>query len=674
MRLKNIGKYHTIQQFIRYKLETLDSAEQSFKGLFPLMFSEADNIFFEKLDDGKIVKVTYGQAKQEVLRRQKAVRALLSEAQEDSAVGFYMQNSAEWLIDFWAILAAGFSPVLLTLRLEDGSLEDALKSSEAVAVISEGKRFSIRTITEEEIVAQTEKMSADGAEEDPGRPFGSHFYIMTSGTSSRGRLCAYSAPGVFEILRNSRKILIDNHFMQKHYKGELKHLCFLPFYHSFGMIAVYLWFGFYARTFVHLKDMKPETILETVRRHEVTHIFAVPLFWNKVYEAAVRAIRDQGEETAARFEKGMALMDRLADKPALSRFLSKKLFGEVREKLFGESIAFLISGGGNQRTDVLRFFNHIGYHMAEGYGMSEIGITSVELSDRPSLLMSGSVGQPFASMEYKAAGGRLVVRGSSMADYVITGGVRKDIDGKEWFETGDLAEEKDGHYYILGREDDLIPAENGENLNPNMIEERVLVPGAEQACLVSIRENDHVKPVLILKLSQNAFGGELDTIREAAYARLKELKLSEAIERVVLTSDELIQGNEFKLNRKRIARDLAAGKLREAGALSDGEMPDDALFMHVRELYAEALDKEPEDVGFLTDFFLEEGGSSLDFLTLLSTVQRDYGITLPIAETETAFSLKDVYEYLRTLVDPAGENAAGSSKEAAAAGGQGAEE
>ena len=670
MKLKNIGKYNTIKQFIRYKLGTLNEAEQSFKGLFPLMFSEPGNTFFEKNVGGKIVKMTYGEAKEEVLRRTKAVRELLKGAPEDSAVGFYMQNSAEWLIDFWAILAAGFSPVLLNLRLEDGSLEDALRSSEAVAVISEGKRFSIRTITEEELVELTAKLASEGAEEaSSDRPFGTHFYIMTSGTSSRGRLCAYSAPGVFEILRNSRKILIDNHFMQRHYKGELKHLCFLPFYHSFGMIAVYLWFGFYARTFVHLPDMKPETILTTVRLHEVTHIFAVPLFWNKVYEAAMRTIKSQGEETAARFEKGMGLMDRVADKPALSRFLSKKLFGQVRENLFGESIAILISGGGNQRTDVLRFFNHIGYYMTEGYGMSEIGITSVELSDKPSLLMTGSVGKPFESLSYEVRDGRLLVRGTSMADYVITGGVRRDIDGEKWFETGDLVDVKDGHYYILGREDDLIPAENGENLNPNMIEEKVVVPGTDQACLVSVRENDHVKPVLILKLTPFT-AKDLDAVREAAYARLKELKLSEAIERVVLTEDELIQGNEFKLNRKRISRDLQAGKLHEAGSLSDGEIPEDDLFLHVRELYAEALDKEPEDVGFLTDFFLEEGGSSLDFLTLLSTVQRDYGITLPVTETETAFSLRDVYEYLKSLV---GTDASVLNAENEAAGEQGAE-
>ena len=104
MRLKNIGKYHTINQFVRYKLESLDAAEQSFRGLFPLMFSEPDNIFFERSEDGKIVKMTYGEAKKEILRREKAVRELLRNAPKDSNVGFYMQNSAEWLIDFWACL------------------------------------------------------------------------------------------------------------------------------------------------------------------------------------------------------------------------------------------------------------------------------------------------------------------------------------------------------------------------------------------------------------------------------------------------------------------------------------------------------------------------------------------------------------------------------------------
>ena len=76
-------------------------------------------------------------------------------------------------------------------------------------------------------------------------------------------------------------------------------------------------------------------------------------------------------------------------------------------------------------------------------------------------------------------------------------------------------------------------------------------------------------------------------------------------------------------------------------------MPDDELFEKIRGLYAGALDKEESDVGFLTDFFLDEGGTSLDYLTLLSLVENEFGITLPTSEEETSFSLRDVYEYLK---------------------------
>ena len=58
-------------------------------------------------------------------------------------------------------------------------------------------------------------------------------------------------------------------------------------------------------------------------------------------------------------------------------------------------------------------------------------------------------------------------------------------------------------------------------------------------------------------------------------------------------------------------------------------------------------------MGFLTDFFLEEGGSSLDFLTLLSIVENEFGVTLPTSEENTAFSLRDVYEYLKKEVKEA---------------------
>ena len=75
----------------------------------------------------------------------------------------------------------------------------------------------------------------------------------------------------------------------------------------------------------------------------------------------------------------------------------------------------MISGGSTINLKTLEFFNAIGYHLANGYGMTEIGITSVELSDKKKLLNSGSVGLPFKGVEYRIEDGRLLVRGDCLA-------------------------------------------------------------------------------------------------------------------------------------------------------------------------------------------------------------------------------------------------------------------
>ena len=60
----------------------------------------------------------------------------------------------------------------------------------------------------------------------------------------------------------------------------MKLLMFLPLFHIFGLVASYFWFAFFGRTFVFLSDYSPNTILSTIRRHKVTHLFAVPLLWD----------------------------------------------------------------------------------------------------------------------------------------------------------------------------------------------------------------------------------------------------------------------------------------------------------------------------------------------------------------------------------------------------------
>lgn len=668
MRLTNIGSSRTIDEFVRGKLLSIENFKPDFKELFPQMFSEKTNVFFEKSEGFSIVKTTYGEAYQRILARSRVLMEELRDEPADSVVGLYMQNTMEWLLNFWAILASGHSVLLLNLRLDDDSLEEALKSMNVAAIVTDGKTFGRKAVTESELSARSQEIRKDvkivghkettcpvpenelSVTENTAERFGTTFYMMTSGTSSRGKICGYTADKVLVILRNADELVEHSPEMKKHYKGELKQLTFLPFYHVFGMTAVYLWFAFFQRTFVELRDMAPKTILATIRRHEVTHIFAVPLFWDKVYEEALRTIHSRGEETEKKFQKGMALMDKLKTKTKLSRTVSKLLFGEVRDNLFGDSPSFLISGGGCIREEVLRFFNHLGYHLSNGYGMTEIGITSVELSDNPGILISGSVGHPVESVEYRVTEeGELEIRGTSLAATITEGPETKSIKTDEWFPTRDLCREEKERYFIVGRKDDLIVAPNGENLNPNRIEEKLMNPAVTGLCLTVMNRNGQKEPLLICSLSPDTTEENFAEKKEAVYEKIREHNLSESIEKIVFTREPLISGQEFKLNRKRLSRDYEAGKLPLFGEVKEeSRSMGNEIEKTVRKAFSEALGKQPEEIGYETDFFLDEGGTSLDFFAVLSALHEAYQIPFPIVEGKTTVSMKELCEYIES--------------------------
>ena len=129
--------------------------------------------------------------------------------------------------------------------------------------------------------------------------------------------------------------------------------------------------------------------------------------------------------------------------------------------------------------------------------MTEIGITSVELSGKYTHLTNASIGNPLPGVEYKInENHELLVRGNTLAKYIISNGERYDR-GEEYFNTHDLMEYKDGRYYFLGREDDLIVASNGENLNPVIIEDRVRLLDAPNVALVS---NSSKEAVLLVEV------------------------------------------------------------------------------------------------------------------------------------------------------------------------------
>ncbi len=626
-----------IDDFVRGKLDRFSAMEHSFASLFTLMFSEEENILYERSVGFSIEKITYGQARANALKRAAVLKKQLAGEKEDAVVGLCMGNGPEWIETFWAILAAGFRPLLVNINLDDKSLNEAFQNTNTVAVISDARPFSVRTIGARSLLSGTETAT--------DLTFGSELFVMSSGTSSHMKICAYGAEELFYQIGDSYRIIGECAKLKGFYHGYLKQLDLLPFYHVFGLIAMYIWFGFFSRTFVHLPDLSPQTIRKTIVRYEVTHIFAVPLFWETVYEQAIRTIRSHGEKTYNKFCRGLKLAGILARIPALGEWFSNVAFSEVRQNLFGESIRFMITGGSNIRKEVLSFFNGIGYRLANGYGMSEIGICSVELGGSSLYLNNGTVGKPLSSLQYRISPeGELLVSGKTMARYLIEDG--KKIMRPEWFHTHDLAVIEHGHYQILARMDDLVIGSDGENLNPNLIEERFRYPGLNGACLI-----DASGPVLICAVSGQISRDTFDTTMQWVRDRIHAEGLSGKITRLFFTSDPLLEEGAFKVNRRRVRERFLGQELHliDADTFKEQAVSDDALYEEVRSALAKVLSKRPEEIAGAADFFLDLGGTSLDYFALISALREKYEIRFPLSEGNTITTADGFYEYIRKI-------------------------
>ena len=634
-----IGGYRAINAYVEAKLRRFGGMERNFESLFELMFSESGNVMYERSEGYRIKKLTYGEVKDLSLRLASSLSKKLSGLPADSVVGLYMSNSAEWIECFWAIIAAGFRPLLLNMRLSDALLADGMRSAGCAAVIAEGRTFEgMKCLSPDTLDPESDPVS--------GIPFGSEILVMSSGTTLSVKVCAYTAEEFYYQIYDSYGIIKKCTISKKHYEGSLKLLTFLPFYHVFGLIAVYIWFSFFSRTFVHLADMAPQTIVNTVKRHGVTHIFAVPLFWEKVYEQAMKTIRARGESTLRRFERAMAIYDRLPDRAAA--LFSRAVFREVRENLFGESVCFMITGGSPIPAEVLRFFNGIGYRLCNGYGMTEIGITSFEISSKKKYLNGGFVGCPMTHAEYGINDrGELLVRGEVIAKYVVERGVRTDRG--EMFNTHDLAECVNGHYRILGRRDDLIVGAGGENINPNAVEPLICAPGTDGSCLIGVPGEGGKVPVLLVSVGRFITSEKLAAADSSVRELIAKAGLSRDIGRIVFIAEPLMRADEFKLNRARLANDYINGRLNvvdpsRAPHEDDGT---DGLTEEVRSVFAAALGKDPEDIASDADFFLDEGGMSLDYFAMMAKLQEEFGVPFPQNGGIGLSTVRRIADYIR---------------------------
>ncbi len=625
MKINGIGNFTKLNDFVQHKVESFMQGEKSCKQLYAYMFQQRENVFAELSNGYRITKLTYGQCQDQIGRIALSLNSALGALEKHSIVGLYMANSVEWIQLFWAILQNGFKPLLLNTRASDKVLADVIATHSVAAVVSDGKQFEVPTYFAADIVAgATDKSLQNACWED-------EVIFMSSGTTDQIKLCYYTGENLFWQVCDSLNIVKKCPRVATGCEGEIKLLTLLPFYHVFGFMAVYLWFAFFSRTFVFLKDMQPQTLLNTVKRHKVTHVFAVPLVWETIHKTALKTIASRGAKVQAKFEKGL----RIASKGKLGQKLTYKAFGEIREKIFGDSIRFLISGGSAIDKSTLQFFNAIGYHLANGYGMTELGITSFETSTKAAVLNSASIGVPFGNAEYKVnESGELLCKSRAMAHKIVVGSNTQVGDNTCFYNTSDLAKCEGGRYYLLGRKDDVVISATGENVNPDVAESLLKISNCNQLCLF-LDKNGHST---LLVSTSNCFSLErYQQIVASANEQLEKANLLGEIHQIVLTSDSLLEENDFKVSRRKIAKKFNNG---EFTILTESVFVQH-VDAHVTNLQQQVINYIKQTLGVdnvaLDDnFFTDLGGTSLDYLTLADTIKSEFGVDATMQVLATA--------------------------------------
>ena len=156
MKIDNVHGLGTIDKYVKYKLDKYSAMPKNFESLFELMFDESDNVMAETSDGYRVKKITYGEYKQSILSVIPTVGDKLKDIPLGEPIGIYMTNSLDWLQIFWAVLASGYSPLIMNVRLSDEVLERVLSDHSVRCVISDGKIFSVRTVMKQEALTVSE--------------------------------------------------------------------------------------------------------------------------------------------------------------------------------------------------------------------------------------------------------------------------------------------------------------------------------------------------------------------------------------------------------------------------------------------------------------------------------------------------------------------------------------
>ena len=608
-------------------------------------------------EKGKIKHYKYKKVAENVLMYAAGIQRKLKDAAPGSVVVLKHANAPAWPELFWAILMAGFKVLLVDARNSKEGTENLIKQSKAVGIVTDDMYlYEVKKIVPEDLVEyKGEPVEQRWADE---------VIFCSSGTTGDVKLMVFNGKNLcYQICCSLDMPKETKDIMYPKSMGKVKNLAMVPFHHIFGFVAVFLWYSFYGNTLVYPASLAPTDIQGICQKAKVTHVYSVPLFWDSLAQGVTRKFAMQDESKQELLKKMIAynLGEISKDEAGLagSSIARKKVQGII----LGDHVRYCISGGGFLSQETLKTINGLGYPLYDGFGMTEIGVTSVELSPDVHVRLLGRIGKPLHSVEYKIVDGQLFVKSPTIHVREIIGGVEKEteFDSEGFFPTGDIAEvDEQGAYTLKGRQKDVIINADGENIFPDELEIFFKeLPHINKLCVLGVSKKGKKNAediVLVLEPDNSITEEEIKGLEPLIKEIEPKLPHKVKIDAVYLSKGRLPLANNMKVKRFVIRKAIEneTGEYIPLGAeqkvkkdVNFDQKTIEEILNPVREIFSKVLllpaFKIENDAHWINDL----GGDSMSYVELIKDLQDRFNIQF---KEETLGVMATVNDFVYEIV------------------------
>ncbi|MEM7580189.1 MAG: AMP-binding protein [Cyanobacteria bacterium P01_A01_bin.80] len=370
-----------------------------------------------------------------------------------------------------------------------------------------------------------------------------------------------------------------------------KTLSILPTWHSLGRVGEYYTLSQgCTQVYTNRRYFKQD-----LQEYKPQYIIGVPRLWESIYEGIQKSFRDKSPrmqkliknflKVSKRYIKAVRTWKKLDLEnlnPTKSEiinawkttillaplhFLGENIVYKKIQQATGGNIKQLICGGGSLAQHLEDFFEIVGIEILVGYGLTE---TSPVLSARRYYRnLRGSSGKPLPGTQIKIvdletrqvlsnnARGLVMAKGEQLMQgyYLNPEATRKAIDSEGWFDTGDIGWLTTENQIVLtGRAKDTIVLTNGENIEPQPI---------ENACLRS----PYINQIMIVGQDKKSLGALI-------------VPNIEAIDAWLLNQNSSITNSDINANlNHQVIRDLFRKELNREVRDRPGYRRDDEIIV-----------------------------------------------------------------------------------------------